>query len=102
MSISVRFSHNAGDVNNNETVLYRIDPYSTTCKELIRKFCEESRTPFEPCQSTENIAFLFNGKTLNSKSFINKLLSEIHIVNDGKNITVKDMKHLIGQIYIYI
>lgn len=102
MSISVRFYHNAGDVNDNETVLVGIDPYSTTCKELIRKFCMESRTSFEECQSTENIAFLYNSKALNSKEFMNKLLSEIKILKSGKKIQVKDMKHLIGQKHIYI
>lgn len=95
MSISIRFYHNAGDVANSETVVDGIDPNSTTCEQLIRKFCSKSNTPFTT--DTDKITFMFNGKILNSKKFLNRLLSSIHLTNTNKKIQIKDMAHLVGQ-----
>ena len=95
MSISIRFYHNAGDVDNQETIVDGIDPNSTTCEQLIRKFCEKSRTPFTT--NTDKIAFLYNAKALNSKIFLNRTLSSINLKRTGKNIIIKDMAHLLGQ-----
>ena len=95
MSISIRFYHNAGDVDKSETIVDGIDPNSTTCEQLIRKFCSKSSTPFTT--NTEKIAFLYNGKTLNSPNFLNRTLSSIKLTKNYKQIIIKDMAHLIGQ-----
>ena len=94
MSISIRFYHNAGDVDNGETIVDGIDPNSTTCEQLIRKFCEKSYTPFTT--SPDKIAFLYNGKTLNLPKFLNTTLSSINLKRTGKNIIIRDNSHLIG------
>ena len=93
MSISIRFYHNAGDVDKSETLIDGIDPNSTTCEQLIRKFCEKSSTPFT--SDIDKIAFLYNGKALNSPKFLNTFLSEINLTKTRNNIIVKDMAHLI-------
>ncbi len=95
MSISIRFYHNAGDVDKSETLVDEIDPNSTTCEQLIRKFCSKSRTPFTT--DTDKIAFLYNGKTLNTPNFLNRTLSSIKLTKTGKKIIIKDMAHLVGQ-----
>lgn len=95
MSISIRFYHNAGDVDNSETLVNEIDPNSTTCVQLIRKFCSKSYTPFTT--DPDKIAFLYNGKVLNLPNFLNRTLSSINLTKDGKTIIIKDMAHLIGQ-----
>ena len=97
MSISIRFYHNAGDVDDSETLVDEIDPNSTTCEQLIRKFCSKSRTPFTT--ETDKIAFLYNGKALNSPRFLNTFLSssEINLTKTDKKIIIKDMAHLLGQ-----
>ena len=96
-SISIRFKSNAGDVSFNDIVVDGIDPYSTTCKDLIKKFCDKSRTPF--VTETDQICYMHNGKILNSTAFLDKLLSDklIRITETGKVINIKDMDHLIGQ-----
>ena len=95
MSISIRFYHNAGDVDNSETLVNEIDPNSTTCVQLIRKFCSKSSTPFTT--DPDKIAFLYNGKVLNLPNFLNRTLSSINLTKDGRAIMVRDMAHLIGQ-----
>ena len=95
MSISIRFSHNAGDVDKSETLVDEIDPNSTTCEQLIRKFCLKSNTPFT--KDPGKIAFLHNGKVINLPMFLNRTLSSIHLTKNGKTIMVKDMAHLVGQ-----
>ena len=94
MSISIRFYHNAGDVDNSETIVDGIDPNSTTCEQLIKKFCEKSYTPFTT--SPDKIAFLYNGKKLNLPDFLNRTLSSINLTKNNKKIIIKDMAHLIG------
>lgn len=94
MSISIRFSHNAGDVDNSETLVDEIDPNSTTCEQLIRKFCSKSNTPFTT--DPAKIAFLYNGYVLNVPKFLNRTLSSIHLTKNGKTIIVKDMALIIG------
>ena len=96
MSISIRFYHNAGDVDNSETIVDGIDPNSTTCEQLIRKFCEKSSTPFTIATNTDKIAFLYNGKKLNLPDFLNRTLSSINLTKNNKKIIIKDMAHLIG------
>ena len=95
MSISIRFYHNAGDVDDSETIVDGIDPNSTTCEQLIRKFCSKSRTPFTT--APDKLVFMFNGKVINSEKFLNRTLSSINIKKTEKSILVKDMGHLIGQ-----
>ena len=95
MSISIRFYHNAPDLPESETVVDGIDPNSTTCEQLIRKFCSKSHTPFTT--DTDKITYMFDGKILNSKIFLNRLLSSMHLKNTGKKVMIKDMAHLIGQ-----
>ena len=105
MLISIRFTHNAGDVEGQETVVENIDPQKTTVKDLIRKFCTQSRTPF--CTDDEKISFLFNGKLINDKEFLDLYLSDkkIRLTSSKHAILVKDLAHLIGQninqIYYY-
>ena len=94
MSISIRFYHNAGDVDNSETIVDGIDPNSTTCEQLISKFCEKSYTPFTT--DTEKIAFLYNGKVLNSPNFLNRTISSIKLTKNYKKIMIRDNSHLIG------
>ena len=94
MSISIRFYHMAGDVDNNETLVDEIEPNSTTCEQLIRKFCTKSYTPFTT--DTDKIAFLYNGKALNTPNFLNRTLSSINLTKNGKKIIIRDMAHLIG------
>lgn len=96
--ITIRFSHNAGDQDNSETVIYDIDPYNSTCRDIIRKFCEKSRSPF--VVDTDKLCFTFNGKILNGKQFLDLNLSDkkIKLIKDNHEIMVKDLEHLIGQI----
>jgi hypothetical protein len=96
-NISIRFTYNAGDVEGLETVVEDINPNETKVKELIRKFCTKSSTPF--CTDTEKISFLFNGKLINDKSFLDLYLSDkkIRLTSSKHAIMVKDMAHLIGQ-----
>ena len=91
MSISIRFYHNAGDVDNGEIIIDEIDPNSTTCEQLIRKFCSKSCVPFTAV--IENIAFWCNGKLLNSPKFLNRTLSSLNLKKNFINIIVKDMAH---------
>ena len=93
MSISIRFYHNACDVDNSETLVEGIDPNSTTIEQLIRKFCSKSYTPFTT--DPDKIAFIYNGKVLNSPNFLNRTLSSINRTKNGKTIIIKDMAHLI-------
>ena len=95
MSISIRFYHMAGDVDNNETLVDEIEPNSTTCEQLIRKYCSKSRTPFT--SDIDKISFLYNGKALNTPNFLNRTLSSINLTKNGKKIIIKDMAHLVGQ-----
>ena len=94
MSISIRFYRNAGDVDNGQTIVDGIDPNSTTCEQLIRKFCEKSYTPFTT--DTEKIAFIYNGKVLNSPNFLNRTISSIKLTKNYKKIMIRDNSHLIG------
>jgi hypothetical protein len=96
-NISIRFRYNAGDVEGLETVVEDINPNVTTVKELIRKFCKQSSTPF--CTDEDKISFLFNGKLINEKSFLDLYLSDkkIRLISSKHAILVKDMSHLIGQ-----
>ena len=96
MSIYIKFYHRAGDVDYHETIVDGIDPNSTTCEQLIRKFCEKSSTPFTIATNTDKIAFLYNGRALNTPNFLNRTLSSINLKKTGKNILVKDNSHLIG------
>ena len=95
MSISIRFYHNASDVDYSVILVDEIDPNSTTCEQLIRKFCSKSSTPFTT--DPDKIAFLYNGKVLNLPNFLNRTLSSINLTKDGKTIIIRDMAHLIGQ-----
>ena len=95
MSISIRFYHNAGDVDNSETLVNEIDPNSTTCVQLIRKFCSKSSTPFTT--DPDKIAFIYNGKVLNSSNFLNRTLSSINLTKNFKRIIIKDRVNLVGQ-----
>ena len=97
MSIYIRFYHSAGDVNNPETIVDGIDPNSTTCEQLIRKFCEKSSTPFTIATNTDKIAFLYNGRVLNTPNFLNRTLSSINLTKTDKKIIIKDMGNLVNQ-----
>lgn len=96
-NISIRFKHNAGDQIDGEIILNNINPYTTTCKQLIKEFCSKTKTPFKI--ETDKITFLFNGKTLNEKEFLDLYLSDkkVNLTKDRKQILVKEMEHLIGQ-----
>ena len=95
MSISLIFLCNEGDQNYDEIIVHEINPNSTTCEQLIRKFCEKSCIPFVTAK--DNLAFIFNGKTLNSQIFIYKYLSEIGITKTRRRILIKPIAHLVGQ-----
>lgn len=98
--ISIRFTYNAGDVENVETIVKNINPETTTVRELIRQFCTKSNTPF--ITDNEKISFLFCGKLINEKEFLDLYLSDkrIRLTSDKHAILVKDMEHLLGQKYI--
>lgn len=95
--ISIRFTYNAGDVEGVETIVENINPETTTVRELIRQFCTKSSTPFST--DNEKISFLFCGKLINDKAFLDLYLSDkkIHLTSSKHAILVKDMAHLIGQ-----
>ena len=48
-------------------------------------------------EAKDNLAFIFNGKTLNSQKFIYKYLSEIGITKTSRRILIKPIAHLVGQ-----
>lgn len=95
--ISIRFTFNAWDIEDVETVIDDINPDEITVKELFRKFCEKSSTLF--CTDNDKISFLFNGKLINEKSFLDLYLSDkkIRLISTKHTILVKDLSHLIGQ-----
>lgn len=97
-NISIRFNYNSGDVEGLETIVENINPSETTVKELIRQFCIKSSTPFTT--DNDKISFLFGGKLINDKSFLDLYLSDkkIRLTSSKHTILVKDIAHLIGQI----
>ena len=112
MSIYIKFEYNTGVSKDTDTILYGIDPKTTTVRELIKKFLTKSNSITNiDVEDTDTIIFMFHGKIINTPKFLDCYLCDkrIKLVESDNAILVTKGEDIIGQSinkpklnYIYI